>query len=141
MMMMTKMACDDCGDYDYNDGKCHDDDHHDNDDQNYDYDHDNDHDDSHSVMILPDRTSIYHVEYGSFINHTDERGIDLDCTDVFFKTARISVPPPHKVHIKSEFMQSQCTCFRSGKCVLLQVSGGLKKCKYWVASSNRRVIC
>ena len=87
MMMMTKMACDDCGDYDYNDGKCHD------------YDHDNDHDDSHSVMILPDRTSIYHVEYGSFINHTDERGFDLDCTDVFFKTARISVPTPHKVNL------------------------------------------
>ena len=72
-------------------------------------------------MILLDETSIYHVEYGSFINHADERGIDLDSTDVFFKTARISVPPPHKVRIKYGFMQAQYTCFRSEKYMLLQV--------------------
>ena len=37
------MACGDGGDYDYNDGKCHDEDHHGNYDQNYDFDHDHSH--------------------------------------------------------------------------------------------------
>ena len=59
-----------------------------------------------------DTTSICHIEYSSFMCDTDERGFDLDCTDVFLKTARISVQPDplHKVHIKSEFMQSRSRC-------------------------------
>ena len=32
-----------------------------------------------------------------------ERGLDLDCTDVFFKTARISVPAPNKVRISYDY--------------------------------------
>ena len=64
-------------------------------------DYDDDNDDNGNENDILDTTSIWLIY--------DERGFDLDCTDVFLKTARISVPPPHKVHIKSEFMQSQCT--------------------------------
>ena len=48
------------------------------------------------------------LNYSYFMLNTahlyfSERGLDLDCTDVFFKTARISVPAPNKVRISYDY--------------------------------------
>ena len=45
-----------------------------------------------------DTTSICHIEYSSFMFDTDERGFDLDCTDVF------SVQPPPYIKYTSNLI-------------------------------------
>ena len=71
-----------------------------------------------------------------------ERGLDLDCTDVFFKTARISVPAPNKVRISYDYYKHKYLTLILSKFIeemQIYVAGGFVN-KYWVESSNSRVI-
>ena len=69
-------------------------------------------------MYPAGKTSISHVEYSSFMFHT-ERGIDPDCTDVFLKTAPISMQLSlHKIHLcninaeSADFLHLENVCCR-----------------------------